>query len=346
MGTTYRANPFKEDGDPTVVAEARASRPRSAHAHAAAPVTVAHVASFDPTCPFCPGNEADTPPEVAAFRPTGSAPDTPGWSVRVVPNKYPALTAPKDGRAPTDEVVFSPDDVYDDCEAVGLHEVAIHSPDHEGRLSTLGPDNLGATMRMWQERLDVHRDAGWPATTLVVNEGREAGASLAHPHAQLFATALVPPVLDRELWVQGHYHETLGRHLLDDVVTAEAGADRHVASAGPLIAWTPYWAEVPYEVWIAGRERDSVSGRFADSPHVDALADVVGRLTRAIAQVAADPALNVIVRDVPHNGSHGSRWHVRIIPRTSIAAGFEIATGMRIVTVTPETAAAALRSVV
>ncbi|MBX7159540.1 MAG: hypothetical protein K1X95_04545 [Acidimicrobiia bacterium] len=347
MGTTYRVNPFKEDGDPTIVAAERAARPHSARSHtevSEGPVPAERAPAFDPTCPFCPGNETETPPEVAASRPTGTAPDTPGWEVRVVPNKYPALTAPPGGRAPGDEIVFAPDDIYDDCDALGLHEVAIHSPDHGGRLSTIGSAALSTTMQMWQERLEAHRDDGWPTTTLVVNEGREAGASLAHPHAQLFATELIPPLLERELWVQDRYHERLGRRLLDDVVTAEAGSDRHVATGGPLVAWAPYWAEVPYEVWIAGREPDSVSGRFADSPHVDALAALIGRVTRAIAAVAGDPALNVVVRDVPHAGSHTARWHVRVVPRTSIAAGFEIATGMRILTHSPEVAADALRA--
>lgn len=345
MGTTYRVNPFKEDGDPVVVAEARAARPHSAHSHTAA-AALARGADFDPACPFCPGNEAETPPEVAAFRPEGSSADSPGWSVRVVPNKYPAFTRPPDGSAPDGEIVFAPDDIYDDAEALGLHEVAIHSTDHGGRLATLTAVALTRTMLMWQARLEAHRDAGWPVTTLAVNEGREAGASLAHPHAQLFATSIVPPLLERELWVQDRYHERLGRRLLDDVVTSEAGSDRHVATGGPFVAWAPYWAEVPYEVWIATREPDSVSGRFADSPHTDALAALTGRVTRAIAGAAGDPALNVVLRDVPHAGSHTARWHMRIVPRTSIAAGFELATGMRIVTVGPETASAVLRDLV
>lgn len=345
MGTTYRVNPFKEDGDPVVVAEARAARPHSSHSHSAA-AGPPRDADFDPGCPFCPGNEADTPPEVAAFRPGGSPADSPGWSVRVVPNKYPALTRPPGGVAPDEDVVFAPDDIYDDAAAFGLHEVAIHSPDHGGRLAALAPEALTTTMRMWQARLEAHRDAGWPVTTLAVNEGREAGASLAHPHAQLFATSIVPPLLERELWVQDRYHERLGRRLLDDVVAAEAGSDRHVASGGPFVAWVPYWAEVPFEVWIATREPDSVSGRFADSSHVEALAALTGRVTRAIALAAGDPALNMVLRDVPHAGSHTTRWHLRIVPRTSIAAGFELATGMRIVTVGPETAGAELRDLV
>lgn len=347
VAPTYRANPFKEDGDPVVVAEARAARPHTAHRHApgSGSQDAGRAPAFDPACPFCPGNEADTPPEVAAFRPGGSAADTPGWAVRVVPNKYPALTRPDDGSAPRGEVVFSPDDVYDDVVAFGLHEVAIHSPDHSGRLASLEPADLARTMTMWQDRLESHRDAGWPVTTVVVNEGREAGASLAHPHAQLFATAFVPPALERELWVQERYQARLGRRLLDDVVTTENGSDRHVALAGHLLAWCPYWAEVPYEVWIAGRDPDSLTGRFADSPRIEELADLVSRVSRAIAVTAGNPALNVVVRDVPHAGSHTSRWHLRVAPRTSIAAGFEIATGMRILTHGPEAAAAELRSV-
>lgn len=347
MGTTYRVNPFKEDGDPVIVAEARASRPHAARSHTGTEVLTPDTGvDYDPSCPFCPGNEDATPPEVAAFRPDGSAPDSKGWTVRVVPNKYPALTRPEGGAAPDDEIVFSPDDLYDYATAWGLHEVAIHSPAHSGRLSVMTADDLERTMRMWQDRLEAHRDGGWAVTTLVVNEGREAGASLAHPHAQLFATAIVPPVLERELWVQERYHARLGRRLLDDVVTAEWGSDRHVGSGGPLLAWVPYWAEVPYEVWIASREPDSVTGRFADSPHAGDFARLLRRVSRAIAAATGDAALNVVVRDIPHAGSHTARWYTRITPRTSIAAGFEIATGMRIVTLSPEAAATTLHELI
>jgi len=345
MSTTYRVNPFKEEGDPVIVASARAARPHTARRHTGTPGQGASGATHDPLCPFCTGNEEQTPPELDAFRPGGSRRDSAGWSVRVVPNLYPALTSPPQGVSGGEEIVFAPDELYDTTQAEGLHEVAIHSPDHSGRLGSLSTAALTRVLKMWQRRLHVHRSLGWRVSTLVVNEGREAGASLAHPHAQIFATDLVPPALERELWVQEQYAGREGRRrLLDDVISAEIeDGSRIVDSQGPLVAWVPYWAEVPYEMWLAPRERDTASGNLADSPLVTETAALLGRCAARIAEAADDPALNLVVRDVPHDGSGTARWYMRIVPRTSIAAGFELATGMRIVTVAPEDAAATLR---
>lgn len=338
MSSSYRANPF---GDPVVVAAGRATRPRSAASHDAVTdgttVTGSPAAQHDESCPFCTGNEAQTPPEVDAVRPDGSAPDTPGWRARIVPNLYPA---------------FSPDEPGGDWAgallhqhrgARGRHEVAIHSPDHVGSLARLSPEALATALGLWQRRLDAHRDEGWTSTVLAVNEGREAGASLAHPHAQLFATDTVPVALADELARQRDWFDDHGRALLGDVVTAEADGPRAVDRVGDLVAWSPYWAQVPYEVWIGAAAPDGDGGRFAASPRTDELAVLLGRVCRRIAAVAGDPALNVVLRDPPHEGSRSTWWHVRVLPRTSIAAGWELASGIRIVTVAPEDAAAHLR---
>ena len=354
-----RDNPF---GDPVIVAAARAARPHTSRRHEAA-AGIDHAPEFETNCPFCPGNEAETPPEITAVRADATAPDTAGWTVRVVPNKFPALVtgpgrpdhAGSDVSAPAANAASQRHDLFACVPAYGSHEVAIHSPDHSATLARLGPERLAAAMDVWRARTRQHRSDGWAATTICVNEGREAGASLAHPHAQLFATENIPPDVSRELDRQDAWSSDRDRSLLGSVVEAERGGPRAVDTEGDLLAWVPYWASNPYEVWIAAGAPDSGSGAFADASDASMsdLAFLVGRVASRIGDAAGDPALNLFVRDLPHNDpalaeiSRGSApdayWNVRVLPRTRVDAGFELATGMRIVTASPEACAQELR---
>ncbi|MCE7882625.1 MAG: hypothetical protein DYH08_01965 [Actinobacteria bacterium ATB1] len=354
-----RHNPF---GLPSVVAEGRSFRPHDSRRHSPeGEDRVSRTAHHDPSCPFCEGNEDQTPPEVDAFRRAGTAQDSPGWSVRVVPNLYPAFlpdsgpdsgpdTGPASGNSSvkagaTASAGGHPAGLFAEVPARGRHEVAIHSPDHAARLADLGPERLGVTIEMWQKRLSVHSDEGLAYTVLAVNEGREAGASLAHPHAQLFATDFVPPAVSEELDRREDWRAHHGRPLLEATVEAEAEGPRRVDAEAGLLAWTPYWSRTRYEVWIAPLEPDSESGAFRESTNRDSLAELLGRVTRRIRDAVRDPALNVVLSDVPHGLVPGnpSSWYLRILPRTQVEAGYELGSGVHIVTVSPEQAAADLR---
>lgn len=340
---SYRKNPF---GQPVIVAEGRAWRPHDSRRHTATagPGPLSH---HDSSCPFCYGNESETPPELDAFRPAGSPPNSSGWQVRVVPNLYPAFVT----ALPLEDWHGSP--LAKHRPARGSHEIAIHSPDHAGHISALEPGVFARTIEMWQQRLRKHRDDGWALTVLAVNEGREAGASLAHPHAQLLAADTLPTVIEHELDAQRRHRQEYGKPLLTAIVENEHGGPRHIDAEGPLLAWTPYWSARPYEVWIATASPDSPSGALADSPHARELATLLTRVTERIRRVASNPAFNIVVRDVPHQlhqpppakeaTANATWWHVRILPRTAIAAGFELATAIHIVAISPETTAADLR---
>ncbi len=330
--TEYRLNPF---GDPVIVATSRDSRPRDAKGPPQ-PV-VEYSAERDPNCPFCAGNEAQTPPEVAAFRDANTGPDTAGWTVRVVPNKYPALSQ-TGGNAD-----YEGDSLTKHRRANGRHEVVIHTTDHSANLNRLTDRSAVQMLAMWKSRLDDHRSAGWAATTTIINQGREAGASLAHPHGQMFATDIVPPRLEVELIRQDEYAAANGTELLADVVAAETGGERFVDAEGDLIAWAPYWSQTPFETWISLPERDSESGNFADSEIDVTLGRILKRCAERIVRVGGDPALIVVLRDPPHSGSSTTWWHVRLSPRTSTPAGFELATDVRIMPRSPESCAEALR---
>jgi UDPglucose--hexose-1-phosphate uridylyltransferase len=173
-GGELRRNPV--NGKLTIIAPERATRPTDLHGKGSAGVPG--------PCPFCAGNEALTPPEIDAIRAPGSAPDGPGWRVRVVPNKYPALK--------------------------GGHEVIVHSPNHCAELEDLGDEALLEVLEVWRRRIAAQLESGAVAATLIVNHGAGAGASLAHPHAQLFATPVVPPLLLDEIREFDRHRERYG----------------------------------------------------------------------------------------------------------------------------------------
>ena len=325
MGNELRHNPF---GDPVIVAAVRGRRPQRSRRHGPAGADTAEV-GFDAGCPFCPGNESETPPEVDAFRPAdgdASSPDTPGWRVRCVPNKFPAL-------GPAIAIEPTGDNLFTAAPARGVHEVIVHSPRHDSGLHTLSVAEASDLIRMWQRRLDSHRAAGWASTSLVVNEGREAGASQAHPHSQVFALDFVPTRIATELERRAEWARRHGRSLLGTVVDAE----------GELLAWAPYWSHFRHEVWIAGA---TDAGDFAEAENTAGLARLLPRVCERIRRCAGDPAWNLVLHDPPAGpASKQFSWYLRLLPRTSIEAGFELATAIGINALPPEQAAMELRSV-
>ena len=171
-----------------------------------------------------------TPPEIDALRPDGSAPDTPGWTVRVVPNKYP---------------VFQ-----------GGHEVVVHSPSHDRPLYAQTLAEVTDVVTMYQRRSAALCAGGAAAVTVILNHGRAAGASLSHPHSQVFATPIVPPVLVSELEEFARYQVKYGRCLLCDMLAATTDEGSRVVLDGPLVAWTPKASRWPYELRLAPRAHE------------------------------------------------------------------------------------------
>ncbi len=190
-------------GDRVILAPARALRPDTFRVQAdPVPASVA-------SCPFCAGNEHETPPEVARRGP--GAPETPGWTLRVVPNKFPIVG---DG-------------------VVGAHEVVIFSPAHDADLSALSDDSASCVLVALRDRARFHLAQGLVYTQAFVNQGKAAGASIEHPHAQLVALDFVP---------------ARARVRLEHFTTAAFADDQeHVVTDGYVRTWCP-------------RGRDSVHG--------------------------------------------------------------------------------------
>jgi UDPglucose--hexose-1-phosphate uridylyltransferase len=283
--------------------------------------------------PFAEGQEDRTPPELYAVRPGGGAPDTPGWTVRVVPNLYPALS--EDSESPPPD---SNPDLFWSAPARGHHEVIVNAPDPVVSLAELSSDQVAAAMEVWRERMRAHGDASY--VHLIVNERREAGASLPHTHSQLYALEFVPAAVARERERFGEYAtRTMGGNLLGDLVQEEVRRrERIVAIDDEAVAMTAFAGRVPFQLMIAPR---TPRPRFEDDGPLGAslLHDVMGRLARVL---GASPPANLWVRTAPR-GVERFCWRIDILPRLTHLAGLELGAGVNLDIVAPEQAAAQLR---
>jgi UDPglucose--hexose-1-phosphate uridylyltransferase len=292
--------------------------------------------------PFLEGHEERTPPEVHALRPGGGAPDTPGWLVRVVPNLYPALgDADTESAAPPDPLAEGRGhpELFSARPAVGAHEVIVNTPQALGSLAELDLEQLETAMGVWRERMRLHgSDAEY--VHVIVNEGREAGASLPHTHAQLYALRFVPASIARErerftAW----YERTQGRNLVEDLVQEEVRLrERVVAVDEEAVALSPYAARVPFQMQIVPRRPRA---RFEDEGPL-AAAMLLNVLRRLEAALGALPPFNLWVRTAPR-GTDNFCWRIDLLPRLAQLAGLELGAGLNLNIVPPEVAAQRLR---
>jgi UDPglucose--hexose-1-phosphate uridylyltransferase len=288
--------------------------------------------------PFAEGHEAETPPEVFALREDGSSPDGPGWSVRVVPNLYPALSGPG-------EVVPDPlaagrgePELFAARPATGAHEVIVNAPDAVDSLLELEPAQLETAMGVWAERIEAHGDSAY--VHVIVNEGREAGASLPHTHAQLYALPFVPAAVARERERFTAYSDrTHGRNLLEDLVQEEVRRrERLVAVDSEAVAICPFASGVPFQVQVVPRRP---AARYGEGGPTGArlLHEVLGRLRAVLGHV---PPFNAWVRTSPR-GAERYCWRIEVLPRLAQLAGLEVGTGVHLNVLPPERAAERLR---
>lgn len=290
-------------------------------------------------CPFCPGNEEETPPALETYGPHGR------WSVRVVPNLFPAFAG--DGPFAVSEA----GPLRRRAPGNGIHEVLVFSPDHGASWADLSDTQAVLVMAAVRDRLENHAAAPAVAyTQVIVNHGREAGASIEHPHGQLLGMPFVPGELEDELAAFDHYSREAGAeagHAGLIAATLEAEEARHellVAADDRTVALCPYWSGSPYELLVATREE---VGHLERAAPADLAA--IGRLLRDVLvrlrKVLGDIAYNLVVHSAPHRQERGFHWHVHVLPHVTTGAGFELGTGVRINVVPPEVAARQLRDV-
>jgi len=310
-----------------IVAGERGSRP-------GAFLDVASREPIDPESdPFAAGHEDRTPPELYALRDNGD------WKVRVVPNLYPALSEDGDGAGgdPLASGRGEPD-LFASRPATGAHEVVINAPDPVTSLAELEPDQVDTAMSVWRERMRVHDDAAY--VHVIVNEGKEAGASLPHTHAQLYALPFVPAAVARERERFTAYSDrTQGRNLLEDLVQEEVRRrERIVAIDDEAVALAPFAARVPFHLILAPR---TPVARFSDDGPLGGrlLHQVLNRLRVTLGTL---PPLNMWVRTAPRDAAIFC-WRIEIMPRLAQLAGLELGTGVHLNVLAPEDAAQRLR---
>jgi UDPglucose--hexose-1-phosphate uridylyltransferase len=331
-------------GHKTILAGERSARPGGAP-------TCAPADPIDPARdPFAEGHEGQTPPELYALRPNGGPPDSPGWIVRVVPNLYPALTpseAPRGTHAggtpaiptPPHPIPAGEDGLFTAMPATGAHEVIVNAPQSVPSLADLPAGQVAAAMRVWQERMREHAHSSY--VQLIVNERREAGASLPHTHAQLYALDFVPADVARERERYGAYAtRTMGHSLLEDLLAAEVRLqERIVAIDDEAVLMAPYGSRAPFQLMLAPRRPRA---RFEEDGPTGAalLHDGLRRLAR---HLGCNPPLNLWVRTAPRGAEHFC-WRIDVLPRLTHLAGLELSTGVNLNILAPEDAAAQLRA--
>ena len=290
-------------------------------------------------CPFCAGNEDRTPPEVFAYRPGGGAPNGPGWSVRVVPNKFPALqiegTLDRRGEG-----------LYDKMNGIGAHEVVIEAPQHATSLAALGIDAVTDVLLAFRERvLDLKKDPRLAYVLVFKNHGEAAGASLEHPHSQLIATPIIPIMVAEELTGSAQYFQMKERCVWCDMLRQERrGGLRLILETQGFVALAPFAPRFPFETWILPVHHRAA---FEDCTEEElrGLATALGAFLRRMNRVLSDPPFNFMLHTAPlrEGALEHFHWHLEIIPKLTNVAGYEWGSGFFINPVPPEDAAAALR---
>jgi UDPglucose--hexose-1-phosphate uridylyltransferase len=283
-------------------------------------------------CPFCPGNEEETPPALESYGPHGR------WRVRVVPNRYPAFQ----GIGPLEVTELGP--LHRRSPATGIHEVVVLSPDHGASWADLSDAQAGLLMAAIRDRVEEHASApSVEFTQFIVNHGREAGASIEHPHGQLLGVPFVPGELEDELTAFRAF-ET-GSLLAVAITEEERLGQRVVAARERVVALCPYWSGQPYELLVVPREPVAHLDRAAPADLA-----AVGHLLRdvlvGLRRVLGDIAYNLVAHSAPHRSSAVFHWHVHVLPHVATAVGFEQGTGVRINVVPPEVATVQLSDAV
>jgi UDPglucose--hexose-1-phosphate uridylyltransferase len=323
--------------DPTtdrwvLIAPERSRRPRVGPS---APKPLAGAASFDPTCPFCPGNESMLPSIISE---TASI-EQPGWRSRVVANKFPAVSQ---DAGSCEHWRF-----FETAAVRGHHEVVIEAPRHDDDLTTMSRNRVRDVLAICRSRYDaLMADTTVRSVIVFRNRGTTAGASLRHPHSQIVALDRVPPVVQARQTAMLDYYRERRRCLICEVIAKEqVDGSRIVNENDDFVTLVPFAATGPFEMWILPKRHQAEFSDLQDA-EIDLLAialkDALIRLEAAL----GEPPYNYLVDTAPKGGSGSPclHWRIRVVPQSGVSAGFELASGLPINSHLPEEDAAALRS--
>ncbi|MCK9995643.1 MAG: galactose-1-phosphate uridylyltransferase [Candidatus Krumholzibacteria bacterium] len=313
-------------------------------------------------CPFCPGHESSTTPEILAIGRSSDAPaNGTDWRMRVVPNRYPALRPGNESSSDAPESELPPE-FFPSRSGVGSHEVIIYTPDHAAGLASLGESGLLELLKVLRDRSEVlSRRPGHKYISPFCNHGPEAGATLAHPHMQIIGTPELPSyVVDKAVRFADYRARTGGCLLCDLVAAEEKAGDRVICSNDRWTSLAPWASRFPWEMLLVPSGHRAYLTE-ADDDDLASLCEVLSFSLRGLASIHGDPSLNLVIHSAPLIPTNGEvfgdkrlddlayspnkdfHWHLEIMPRLSRQAGFEVGTGFTINSVIPEEAARRLR---
>jgi len=289
-------------------------------------------------CPLCPGSERMTPPEILGYRP-GGQPNDPNWTLRVVPNKFPALRI-------EGELGKAADGIYDRMHGIGAHEVIIESERHDVDLFDLPEKRVQDVLWAYRDRvLDLKNDHRFKSVLIFKNHGASAGASLTHSHSQLIALPVIPKRVMEEMNGCREYYRFRDRCLFCDIVVQEMEQKvRIVEETGEFLAFSPYAPRFPFETWIVPK-RHQCAYEMIEGDQAKALAAVFRRTLRRLNLALENPPFNFIVHSAPfmERAADFFHWHIEIMPKLTKVAGFEWGSGFYINPTPPEESAKYLR---
>jgi len=291
-------------------------------------------------CPFCYGHEGNTPFEIWAYRPDHPEKNTPGWKVRVVPNKFPALRI-------EGELNRRGMGMYDLMDGIGAHEVIVETPEHDKNLEDLSDSEVGLIIDAYRNRgIDLKKDVRFQYILIFRNYGKSAGASLKHPHSQLIATPIVPKRVQEEINGVNQHFQYKERCVFCDIIHQElSDGSRLVLENRNFLCIEPFAPRFPFETWIIPKKHQADFLNITDEETLDMARILKSALTR-LKVALKDPAYNYTIHTMPLR-AQGSifHWHLEIMPKLIQVAGFEWGSGFYINPTPPEDAAKYLREV-
>lgn len=292
-------------------------------------------------CPFCPGNEDKTPPEILAYGAPKRGANKPGWWVRVVPNRYPALEIEGDLHRTGEEL-------FDKMDGLGAHEVVVETDDHAKLFEEQDEERMKDVTWAWRERIiDLKKDPRFEYILVFKNSGAAAGASIQHAHSQLIATPMVPIRVKQKMRGAEEFFEKRGRNIFAEIIRGEKEKEvRVVEENDDFIAIMPFASRFPFETWVMPKNLMSHYENMPEKSYLNLaklLKSVLGRLNKVLDY----PPYNFLIHNAPLKSAplEYFTWHIEIMPKLVQTAGFEWGTGFYINPVSPEEAAQHLRDV-
>jgi UDPglucose--hexose-1-phosphate uridylyltransferase len=291
-------------------------------------------------CPFCECNENLTPPEILSYRSYGTRPNSPGWWIRIVPNKFPALIPQGNVRRIKHDAFFR----YMD--GVGEHEVIIEHPRHDQTIAIMEQKQVEEIFLAYRERyITLSQDPRFELVMIFKNHGIAAGTSVRHPHSQVIATPITPIHIRHILEEAMRYFDDNGECVFCTMIAKEASSkERIFFETDNFVVFVPFAASSPFETWVLPKKHDS-SFEATTPERVKELAFVMRTVLSKIFRSLNNPDYNYIIRSSPCHEKDVEyyHWHIQIIPKVTAVAGFELGSGIYINTVIPENAAKFLR---